>query len=237
MRRIGISIPVFNRTTMLYESFEKVYDDPRIDQIVIVDDCSELGLWHEVTKHLIEKYRMNYKFFIKRNIFNIDCYKNKFRANSLSRNTFNIILDSDNRIDKDYIDRLFAIPEWDPDTLYASTFAMPQFDYRAFEGLTVTKENVAEYMDKPMFETALNTFNCFIHRDNYHAVFDPEANPVTSDSIYFCMLWLEAGKKIYFVPGLQYEHRVHDGSHYQNNNKRTPEGFHEMIIQKLKAMK
>jgi hypothetical protein len=51
------------------------------------------------------------------------------------------------------------------------------------------------------------------------------------------MRWLESGKSIYVVPGLEYEHRVHDGSHYQNNVRRTPRGFHQDTENKLKSMR
>jgi len=109
-------------------------------------------------------------------------------------------LDSDNGIGKDYIDKIYEIPEWDIDTIYTPSFAMPKFDFRAYEGLTITKESVADYIDKPMFEVMLNAANYFVHPFMYLEVFDDTINPVTSDSIFQCYNWLNEGKKILCIP-------------------------------------
>ena len=83
----------------------------------------------------------------------------------------------------------------------------------------------------------LNAMNFFINRDEYLKVWDGSINPVTSDSIYFNYCWLNAGNKIYVTPNMQYEHTVHDGSHYQLNNKKTPQGFQQSVLDKLNALK
>ena len=79
--------------------------------------------------------------------------------------------------------------------------------------------------------------NYFVNRDEYLRVWDGSIDPVTSDSLYQNYNWLNGGNSIYVVPNLTYEHRVHSGSHYQNNVRRTPQGFHDSIIEKLKNMK
>jgi hypothetical protein len=83
----------------------------------------------------------------------------------------------------------------------------------------------------------LNAMNYFVHRDEYLRVWDGSIDPVTSDSLFQNYNWLKAGNEISVLPELEYEHRVHSGSHYQNNVRRTPRGFHESIIQKLKELR
>lgn len=232
-RRIGISIPVFNRDDMLFASFEKVYDDPRIERITIVDDESDWAIYESIK----EKCDKLQKVSLIRNASNQDCYRNKYTSLCYSVPLWNILLDSDNVIDTSYLDRLFEIPEWDNDTIYTPAWAMPHFDFRQFEGLTITKENVASLISVGNFETLLNAANYFVNRDNYIKIFDPNTDPVTSDSIYIAYRWLQSGRRINVVPNLFYDHTVHFGSHYQTQNKRTPIGFHESVLQKLKQLK
>lgn len=232
-RRISISIPTYNRDEVLFESFAKVYDDPRVAQISISDDASDIDIFHSVRQGCLPLS----KVFLTRNLQNRDCFFNKKIAVEYSDQERTILLDSDNSIGKDYLDVLYAIPEWDNKTIYTPSFAAPHFDFRAYEGLTITKENVAEYIDKPLFETMLNASNYFINKNEWLRVWDSSIDPVTSDSVWVCLKWLQAGGKIFVTPELHYQHRVWPSSHYQTQNHRTPTGFHESILQQLRNMK
>lgn len=231
-RQLSICVPSWNRSDMTIESFYDVYEDERVSEIVIVDDASEMEIYEDL-KSMADCLP---KVKLYRNIFNKDCYFNKLTAISYSNNPFAILLDSDNKIDKSYLDRIFEIEEWDERTIYTPSFAAPNFDFRPYENLLVTKENVAEYVDKPMFQTCLNAANYFVSKDGYTSVWDNDTDPVTSDSIYIAYRWLESGRKIKIVSGLTYQHKVHEQSHYQNNIHRTPAGFHESILQKLRQL-
>jgi len=223
---------------MLIESFSKVLDDPRIDDIFISDDASELPIFSQV-KAIVDVLNQTHgnKIRLQRNLTNVDCYRNKYHSVLGAKNQWCILLDSDNQIDKDYLDRLYEIPEWDNDTIYTPSWAMPNFDFRAYEGLLITKENVSEYIDKPMFETMCNAANFFVNKETYLKAFNPEIDPVTSDSLYISYRVLEGGGKIKVMPNLFYSHRVWEGSHYRQNVSRTPAGFHETILQKIKQLK
>lgn len=231
-RKIGIAIPTYNRFEMTLESFEQVLNDERVSSITLVDDCSTNGdgirllEWCSGRKEPVIVYK---------NGSNLDCYKNKAVAVSKCTDEWCILFDSDNILTPDYLNKIYSIPEWDEHTIYAPVFAEPHFDYRRFEGLTITRENVKNYINEPMFLTALNTANYFVHRDTYLKAFNLDVEPVTADSIYMTYRFLEQGNSIYFVPGLTYHHRVHKGSHYQNNNHRTGK-FHEQTVQKLREL-
>jgi hypothetical protein len=231
-RTIGICIPTFERPDMTIEAFVKVHDDPRVKSILINDDSSEWGSYERLQRN-VEPFK---KVKLCRNFFNIDCAENKMRSIWLSDSDWNVLLDSDNIIDTNYLDRIFEY-EWRPDIILTPDFAAPNFDFRAYAGLLITKENVVEYLDKPMFETMLNANNFFVNREKYLEVYgDDKTDPVTSDSIYFCYKWLAAGNKIQVVKGLNYFHRVHRG-HYQTNVHRTAPGFHESVLQKLRELR
>lgn len=231
MRQISIAIPNYNRTEMLLESFMKVYHDDRIYEIVISDDCSDMDKYERLGQ-LIESLP---KVKMYRNNENADCYQNKVVSVSLCSSQYTILLDSDNTIDTDYLDVIYAY-DWDEKKIITPSFAAPHFDFRQYEGLTITKETVSQYADNGIFQTMLNAANYFVNCKEYLKTYDNETDPVTSDSIYTCLRWLESGGSIFVAPGLKYLHRVHNG-HYRTNVHRTPRGLHENIIQRLKDLR
>lgn len=236
-RQISISIPTYNRVEVLIESFSKVISDERVSSIHIQDDASDIEIFQQV-KAIIEVLNQTHgnKITMARNLTNQDCHRNKYHSVLGVKSQWLILLDSDNVIDTDYLDRLYEIETWDEQTIYTPEFARTNFDFRAYSGLTIAKENVAEYLDKPLFETALNAANYFINKDEWIKCWVGEPDPVTSDSIFVCMNWLIAGNKIKFVNGLQYDHKVWEQSHYRTQNHRTPPGFHQSILEKLKQL-
>lgn len=240
-RKISFCCPTYNREDLLFKSFAGIISDSRVGSIHISDDASEIELFNRVCK-CISELPESEKVSITRNLSNIDCFANKRNAviGQVGKIEDWVILgDSDNMFGPDYLDKIFEIEKWEEDTIYTPCFAAPSFDFRAYSGLTITKENVAEYIDKPLLETCLNACNYFVNRNSYLAldIWDKGFDPVTSDSIYVCLKWLEAGGKIKILEGLQYYHRVHSGSHYQNNISRTPQGLHQSILNQIRNLK
>jgi len=223
---------------MTLDSFAQVLDDPRVSEVVIVDDCSTDDSYARLVDWAthIQETLIYTKIEIYQNTANQDCYWNKRIAIEHATNDWCILLDSDNIIDKDYLDKLFDIENWQEDTIYTPDFARPHFNFTAFSGLTIDKTNVRHYLYQPMFETMLNAANFFVNRQEYLLCFDSSKDPVTSDSIFTCYNWLHSGNKIQVVSGLQYEHRVGHASHYTTNIHRTPHGFHQEILNKLAAL-
>lgn len=236
-RRISLCLTNWNRCDLLIESFSKVLDDERISQIHIQDDASDLPIFQQV-KAIIEVLNQTHgnKITYERNLTNCDCYENKYRSVLNSKTPFCILLDSDNTIDKDYLDRLYEIPEWDKHTAYMPSFAKPLFNYEAYEGITFTKENIADYISMPMVSTCLNCMNYFFNAAEYIRVWQSDINPHTADSILQNYNWLNAGNGIYIVPSLHYNHLVHDDSHYKRNVHLTGSLYSE-IEQKIKQFK
>jgi glycosyltransferase involved in cell wall biosynthesis len=229
-RYISVVIPTYNRFRLTTESVNEVLHDDRVSEIVIVDDCST----DDSYENLVKYYEYVPKVALFQNDQNLDCYRNKMMAVMLASNDWVILLDSDNKISKTYLDELFC-REWSEDTVYMPEFARPQFDYREFSGLTVDRKNINSYLGKGMFDTMLNCMNYFVNRDKYIEVWDDSVNPHTADSIYQNYRWFTAGYKMYVTPGLQYDHLVHKDSHYQNNNHKTG-NFYDQVINKIKSL-
>ena len=222
----------FNRTDLLFNAIEPFLADERVSEIVISDDCSR----DDVYQTVLWKYNHVSKVKIYRNETNLDCYRNKKQAVSLATNEWVLILDSDNTFSKGFIDAIFSQQEWNITWAYAPEWARPHFNFLPLSGVAISRNNVASILPNGNCETMLNAMNYFVNREEFLRVWDGSVDPITSDSIFHNYNWLKAGNTIYVTPGLQYDHQVHSGSHYQNNVSRTPRGFHDSIIQKLKSL-
>jgi glycosyltransferase involved in cell wall biosynthesis len=230
--KISICIPTYKRTDLLFESFQQVINDERVGEIVIVDDASPAHIYAEIEGFC----GSNPKIKLYRNERNLDCYRNKMESVAKASHEYVILFDSDNVLTTKYIDVIYS-QHWSPERILQPTFAKPHFDFRKYNGLLLNRKNVAKYAHDSTFTTALNAMNFFVCRDMYLDAWNDKVDPVTSDSIYFNYCWLAEGNSIYFTPGLEYEHKVHEGSHYKQNNHRTAKGFHESIVKKLKALR
>jgi glycosyltransferase involved in cell wall biosynthesis len=230
MRTLSICIPTWNRVEMTLNSFKEVYNDDRVEAIVIVDDASDEHIYNKLKEECDKLSKVK----LYRNLTNRDCYANKYVSISLSPTAYCIILDSDNQIDTLYLDKIFE-QEWAEDMILAPDWAKPTFNYTEYSNLIVSKDNLKEYIDKPMFETCLNCMNYFVNKDAYCDVWDATTDPVTSDSLFQNYNWLMSGKYIHIVHGLRYNHLVHNQSHYINNVQRTGD-FREILIEKIRKL-
>ncbi len=230
---VTLAITTFQRDYMTHGSFKWVRDDPRISEIVIVDDCSELHIF-ESLQRMVDGFE---KVKLYRNEKNLGCYHNKRRAVELSSNEWVILFDSDNVLRSDYLDAFYTKDFLGiPTCIYAPSFAKPHFDYRRFGGATFTGSEIKHFIDQKDFDCLINTCNFFVNREEYLNVFDQSIKePWTADTLYFNYCWLKAGNSIYVVPGMEYEHLVHDGSHYKENVRKTG-NFAKEIMDKLRRL-
>lgn len=230
---ISLCIPTYNRTQLLYESFAQVIDDERISEIVILDDCSETKIWDEIRIKIPD----NDKIRLYRNKHNLGCYRNKREAIHVSTGQWCIIFDSDNELTKEYIDTIWNLqPMWDPKVLLQPEFAKPHFDFRKYSDELIWAHNVNKFAGDQTFTTMLNAMNYFVNREEYLRTFEDRPEPWTADSLLQNYNWLAKGNGIYVTPGLQYEHRVHDGSHYKEHHRKTGNLYNE-LVEKLKALR
>jgi len=209
-RKISICIPQYGRSDLVMETLEYPLKDDRINEIILCDDYSKIEDYHK----LIYNIKGLKKIRVVKNIANMYVQHNKRNCISFSKNEWAIILDNDNIIDKDFVDKLFNIENWDKNTIYHPAFASPHFSYRQFNNQIITKENVSGYCEHPIFVTLLNTNNYFVNRDEYLRVYQYDSSVRGADGIYFAYNWLKAGNKIKIVENLQYFHRVHPGSEF-----------------------
>lgn len=210
--KLSLAITTMNRYEMTVESFAQVIDDPRIDDIVLLDDASTNGDYERLHDH----FKDNEKVRVIRQAQNRGMSLNKRDAIALSKNEWVIIFDSDNVISTQYLDAINThLALRDFGTIYCPSFARPQFDYRIFEGLSFAKENTSGALKDPSgnkINMLLNTCNYTVNRVEYLQVYEHNPEMKGTDTVWFNYLWLKAGYSFYVVPGMQYFHRVHEGS-------------------------
>jgi len=165
---------------------------------------------------ITEKY---HKVSVFRNDKNRGMFHNKLasmlNAHIYGTSKWAILLDSDNVVKSDYIDKLYEIQEWEPELIYAPDFAAPEFNYKEFAGYFFNMLNLHHFLRYPMFKCALNTCNYFVNIDAYldvHAGFKGEYVYGGADSIFFLYLWFKDGHSLQIVKDMEYFHRVHETS-------------------------
>lgn len=227
---LSLCITTWQRDKMTVNSFSKVLEDPRITEIVIVDDASDDIIWRRLQRSCNHP-----KIKLFRNQKNKGCYFNKQQAVKEATSDWVILFDSDNTLTKDYLDALFSV-EWKKYTIYAPEFARPVFDYRHFTGSVITKANAGSFIGKKMFDCMINTCNYFVNKEEYLRIFDSNIEPWTADTIFHNYNWLKAGNTIHVLKGMQYDHLIHDQSHYKKYVHKTGNLFRE-IEKRIKMLK
>jgi glycosyltransferase involved in cell wall biosynthesis len=227
--KLSLCITTYNRYELLKESYAQVIDDPRISEIIIVDDSStEPGIKEKVNSLAGGKVKVFHQ------AQNRGMSMNKRDAIAYASNPWVIIFDSDNVIGVDYLDAFYEFTSGGyvfeefskiasiEKFIFCPDFAKPEFDYRAFKignggigmksGIYARRE-CAHEIKNDSFNCLLNTCNYIVNRDFYLLnTYQYSPKHIASDTIWHAYNHLKAGGHFVVVPGMQYFHRVHKGS-------------------------
>lgn len=203
---LTLAITTYNRLQYLRESFAQVINHPRITEIILMDDSSDLHIFQQIEalKELSPKIKVH------RQARNRGMSRNKADAVSYAENEWVILFDSDNVIGPDYVDAVSLDPN--RHIIYQPSFAKPHFDFRKYEKFYITGSNAGVEIRTPMINTMLNACNYLVNRDEYLRVYEENTEQKASDTIWMAYLWIKAGNSFYVAPGMEYYHRVHNGS-------------------------
>jgi len=218
---ITICITTFNRCERTIKSFISVVDDPRVSEIVICDDCSE-DLIFKKLKHKIETIN-NAKIKLFRNKENKGAFLNKVESIKKCSNDWVALIDSDNEIDKSYIDNL---PEKkDNNTFYLPSIAVcssPYLNFSKYAGKSLDKNAFCSIIDKAL----ANTGNYFFNKNTYLKAIEKETNLInpyglcSAYPVWLCYKYIEKFK-VEVVEGLHYKHGLGKDSWYLANQNKS----------------
>jgi len=198
-------------------------DHPDINEITVVDDCSED---YDALVQILAPFS---KVVLHRNDRRLKCFGNKIEAIVRSTSEWVITCDSDNVMSREYLDLVISRAKR-PTSWYCPTFARPLFNYRSVVG-TWNGRNIKDAAAQSCFCCFINTGNQTVRRDEFTTVFSPYRGRSLSsfmpdiiglghgypdgvwdgnDSRTFNLIWLRAGGQLDAVAGMEYEHTAND---------------------------
>ncbi len=238
-RKISLAIPHYNNTDFIRETLYIGIQDDRINEIIICDDkSSDINKLEDILNELNCS-----KIKLYKNDINLGCFKNKILSVSKCKNNWTILLDSDNIIDKNYIDILFNIDNWNENLIYAPSWAItfpnepsPNLDYRIYNNKLIDKNFYINNFNNVFFQSLINTCNYFINTTKYIKCMNNIINLYKRDemdcvdSAVLFTEWLLDGNNIFVVENLHYKHRLHPNSNYM---KKSSTSKPDLILNQL----
>src|SRR5688572_3244382 len=218
--KLSLCITSYNRAEMVLEVFEKVYDHPLIDEIVIRDDGSPKEINDSLVQKIYDKFDWYGGIRIYRNHENLGMSRNKAEVIKDAKNEWCILFDSDNILYPEYLDTFINTTKMNHKIIFHPEKAEPEHDYSFLSDRYIDSGNAKDFLHKAEFRCLLNNCNYIVNRDEYLRVYKYDESIKESDTIYFNTLWLEAGNAFYVVPGMKYHHRKHSGSGWLNGDHR-----------------
>ena len=93
--KLSLCITVYNRSDMVLEVFQHVFNHKLIDEIIVVDDHSEMEHFNNL-KTILKDHAAKDKIRLFRNDSNLNMSLNKREAVSKAKNEWVALIDSDN---------------------------------------------------------------------------------------------------------------------------------------------
>lgn len=242
-RKISVAIPHYNNSNYITDALFPLIHDDRIDEIIICDDNSSD---YDILNNIINNLNCN-KIKLVKNIENIGCYHNKIKTVGFCTNEWTLLLDSDNIMDKKFIDTLYEISHWDDGLIYAPSWAMtdkvnyaPNLDYRIYSNVKITPDIYLNEFNNCVFQCLINTCNYFLPVKQYtecmktlQLSYKREVIDCLDSAVLFTD-WLCFNKNIFIVEDLTYFHRLHNNSNYVlSPSKNYCNYVNQMMIDKI----
>ena len=243
-RKISFAVPYYNNHKFIEKCLKVPLEDERVSEIVIVDDASkDITILQEILNKINSP-----KIKLYKNKENLGCYHNKILTVSKCTNNWCILFDSDNYFDKDYIDKLYDIEEWNETMIYAPCWAKtfpgsisPNLNYGKYSDTIIDKDIFVKKFHDSNFQCLLNTCNYFLPREQFLRFTDNnyDRNKIdTLDSAILFTDWIASKNKIKVVKDMIYNHRLHPDSNYLKGRSRKFEpDIKKQMFLKIKKLK
>ena len=216
-RTISVAIPHFNGAKLAHVPLFNILNDPRIAEIVFLDDGSKPEEFNRL-KTKLQPFSQKVKLF--RRDANLGPFANKIQTVELCTSDWLVLLDYDNTLLPEYLEAIFNLTEWVKSTIYCPGYAYPHFDFREHLGeKDIDLNSTSAMINSGEFKGEFfNDGNYFLHRDSYFQYIKPFWNysVFAADVIFANYLWLSSQNTLKVLQNSRYIHRIHGGSSWLN---------------------
>jgi len=248
---ISLAITYFNKSKFITECLnEYVLNENRINEIVILDDCSS-DFDYTYLLEIVTKLNNN-KIKVYRNDKNLNIPLNKIEVLKYCKNNWIFLLDADNYITKETIDELYKLEEWKENYIYAPTNVKRigkgsnQLNFIKYNNIVFNKEEFKsiDFFNKKLV-CFMNMCNYFLNKNSYLNcmgenlyIIDDLINTIgvtlltPFDSILLFCIWISQNNNVLAVENLIYYHRLYNQSTFFKSNRSK---VHE-ILAKCKSL-
>ena len=239
MKKISCAIPYYNNSRYIVETLHWIIKDDRINEIIICDDDSND---FDILLNILKKIRSP-KCRIYKNDKNLGVYLNKLKSVNLCNNHWVILLDSDNVIQKSYIDSLEKEYPWSKNVIYTPVWAKtfpglpsPKLNWTKYENNLIDTSNILELLSDRGVHCLMNNCNYFINKDEYMKCVTLNSNNYDQkliscvDSMTLFTDWILCGNKVKVVKDMIYYHRLHSDSNYNKADKTKKDLWKETLF-------
>lgn len=232
----SLCITTINRfDNFLKKNIPKYLENDLISEIIISDEAPS-----DDFKLLQQHFPDKSKLKLLKNETVLGPFLNKIRCCKEASNEWIVLIDSDNFAD---IDDYFKIAEKyitsshniNEKTIISPFIASPNFDYKFLANIILTKNNIRNYYNNPMFNCFINTGNYIINKNLIDNVdFEKDMSLIEKSSAcdvkLMNTLFLEQFENfnIHVVENMKYNHVVHDESVYLKNHMQTQYAIHRV---------
>lgn len=245
----SLCIPTIDRFDEFLSKYLPYYlNNPLIKEIIITDengnDC----------KKIQTAFQNNDKIKVFINESRLGPFLNKIKACSLAQNEWIVLIDSDNFAPDNYFlkaaDYINSVVKDQKNIILAPCFASPKFNYSHLSGFVFEK---GKFQSNNLKEKELltNQYTCseiLMNTGNYvlnkflieNLDLTREINNIkyssACDVIYFnTLLFEQLDLQMHIVPGLVYNHVVHNGSVYIQTHAQFRQ-FNEYVYQRYRNL-
>lgn len=222
---ISVAIPHYRNPGLAHVALLHLLKDPRIAEIVVVDDGSPDDEFDQLCRRL-GPFRPRIR--LARFTQNAGILATKVQAVGLCQQEWVLILDCDNTALPVYLNAFMKLESPDPGVIYASPYPFPMLDFRGslpqpeldWKDMTHFSKSPDEWVG-----ALWNDGNYFVHRETFTRVLKPwiPASVSASDVLFANYVWLSEGNRLHFLPETRYIHRIHDRSSWRAKRQSSRE--------------
>lgn len=217
------------RWSFLQNTLPLYLQRPEVGEVIVTDETGD-----DISQIKKQSWASNPKLRLFVNEKQKGIYLNKRYAATLATFPYIAVLDSDNLFSEFWFEELAEEIGKNSMTIFGSaSFKSVNTDTgvvenhcKHFDGLTLTKDMWNTFLEKPKWNFLLNDGNWVIPKSavNYWPEFIPyefKAGAQYCDALYTLRLFIKAGYSIYYIPGFEYTHTVHQGSSWLQTDRES----------------